>query len=72
MRGFSASGGASDDDASVLVDLLEDLLAELEDRKSDSLFAHFAQSLVVLDALHLSLAQVPGEEEEEEDWWDDQ
>ena len=60
LGGFAASRCASDDDAGVLVDLVEDLLAELEDRKSHSLFAHFAQSFVVLDALHLGLAQVPG------------
>ena len=58
LRCFAASGGASDDDARVLVDLVEDLLAELEDRKSDALFAHLPQRLVVMHTLHLSLAKI--------------
>ena len=40
LRGFSATGGTSNDDAGVFADLVEDLLAELKDRKSDALFAH--------------------------------
>ena len=58
LRSFSAAGGSSNDDASVLAQLLEDLFAELEDWKFNALIAHPTQRLVVLNALHLSFAEI--------------